>query len=83
MFQRSLSRFLILLSLVMGHTVFGQECPDLLNPLAGSNNVPVDVVISWEEVIGVTGYVISIGTTPCTGVSGRMVSCFLLTASSL
>jgi gliding motility-associated-like protein len=64
MFRRSLSRLLILLSLVMGHTVFGQECPDLLNPLAGSNNVPVDVVISWEEVIGVTGYIISVGTTP-------------------
>jgi gliding motility-associated-like protein len=42
----------------------GQDCPDLLNPLAGSNNVPVDTSISWEEVIGVTGYIISLGTTP-------------------
>lgn len=40
-----------------------QECPDLLQPLPGSNNVPVTTTISWEEVIGVTGYIISIGTT--------------------
>jgi gliding motility-associated-like protein len=42
----------------------GQQCPDLLNPLAGATNVPVDTSISWEEVIGVTGYIISLGTTP-------------------
>jgi gliding motility-associated-like protein len=42
----------------------GQDCPDLLDPVAGATNVPVDTSISWEEVVGVTGYIISIGTTP-------------------
>lgn len=41
-----------------------QECPDLLQPIQGSTNVPVDTTIIWEEVIGVTGYIISVGTTP-------------------
>ena len=43
---------------------FSQECPDLTQPLPGSTNVPVDTPISWENVVGVTGYIISIGTTP-------------------
>ncbi|MEZ4794607.1 MAG: T9SS type B sorting domain-containing protein [Flavobacteriaceae bacterium] len=41
-----------------------QDCPDLLNPLQGATNVPVDTSISWETVVGVTGYIISLGTTP-------------------
>lgn len=50
--------------LLLGIAARGQSCPDLLNPLAGSTNVPVDTSISWEEVVGVTGYIISLGTTP-------------------
>lgn len=42
----------------------GQECPALINPVPGSINVPVNTSISWEEVVGVTGYIISLGTTP-------------------
>jgi gliding motility-associated-like protein len=41
-----------------------QQCPELLNPTANATNVPVDTSISWENVVGVTGYIISIGTTP-------------------
>lgn len=41
-----------------------QDCPDLLNPTQGSTNVPVETTISWDAVTGVTGYIISIGTTP-------------------
>lgn len=44
--------------------IASQECPDLVQPLQGSTNVPVDTTIIWEEVVGVTGYIISIGTTP-------------------
>ncbi len=44
--------------------VSAQECPSLIDPLNGATNVPVDATIEWNEVIGVTGYIISIGTTP-------------------
>ncbi|NND63606.1 MAG: T9SS type B sorting domain-containing protein [Flavobacteriaceae bacterium] len=40
-----------------------QECPNPDMPGAGQNNVPVETMISWEEVTGITGYIISIGTT--------------------
>ncbi len=43
---------------------FSQECPDLLAPLDGETSVAVDASISWEPVTGVTGYIISLGTTP-------------------
>ena len=35
-----------------------------LSPIEGASNVPVESAISWEPVVGVTGYIISIGTTP-------------------
>ena len=44
--------------------VVAQDCPDLLNPLNGATNVPVETSISWEAVAGVNGYIISLGTTP-------------------
>lgn len=50
--------------LLFGGFLYGQECPALIAPLEGTTNVPVDSAISWEEVVGVTGYIISIGTTP-------------------
>ncbi|PQB05398.1 T9SS type B sorting domain-containing protein [Aureitalea marina] len=59
-----MKRKLPFLFLILGYWVFGQECPDLTSPLNGQNNVPVDTAISWEEVVGVTGYIISLGTTP-------------------
>lgn len=43
---------------------WAQDCPDLLVPMQGDTNVPVDTAISWEPVIGVNGYILSIGTTP-------------------
>ncbi len=59
-------RCLWVLSMVLGiwSGAFSQNCPDLINPLNGASNVPVDTVISWESVEGVTGYIISIGITP-------------------
>lgn len=44
--------------------VIGQSCPSLQNPVAGASNVPVETVIVWDEVPGVPGYNIAIGTTP-------------------
>ena len=49
---------------LLGITAYSQDCPDLLNPIAGSTGVPVDTTISWENVVGVNGYIISLGTTP-------------------
>ncbi len=45
-------------------TCVAQECPNLVDPLNGAENVPVDTSISWNSVTGVPGYLISIGTSP-------------------
>ncbi|MEP2935330.1 MAG: T9SS type B sorting domain-containing protein [Gilvibacter sp.] len=58
---------LLILLLTLGAMAQAQECPLLTGPTAGATNVPVDTSISWDEVIGVTGYVISIGTSPGAG----------------
>lgn len=50
--------------LLFGFAGFAQECPDMINPLPGATNVPVTTSISWEEVVGVNGYILSLGTTP-------------------
>lgn len=41
-----------------------QDCPDLINPLDGAVGVDVNTSIEWEAVPGVTGYIISLGTSP-------------------
>jgi gliding motility-associated-like protein len=43
---------------------WAQDCPALLAPVEGETNVPVETSISWETVVGVTGYIISVGTSP-------------------
>ncbi|PCJ98375.1 MAG: hypothetical protein COA50_02405 [Flavobacteriaceae bacterium] len=43
---------------------YGQTCPSLTNPIDGATNVSVNTSISWNSVVGVPGYLISIGTTP-------------------
>ncbi|WP_339628063.1 T9SS type B sorting domain-containing protein [uncultured Maribacter sp.] len=40
-----------------------QDCPALLNPLNGSELVPLNSTIRWEQVTGVPGYILSLGTT--------------------
>lgn len=55
---------LLLFLSVFSTSLFGQDCPALFSPLEGATNVPVESAISWEPVVGVTGYIISIGTTP-------------------
>jgi len=41
-----------------------QNCPAILAPLSGAENIAVNTSISWEPVEGVPGYLISIGTSP-------------------
>jgi len=61
--MRLLSSFLILF-IGFNTNLLAQECPDLLLPINGSTNVAVDTTISWDAVTGVTGYIVSVGTTP-------------------
>ncbi len=41
-----------------------QDCPELISPLNGQINVPINATISWEPVAGVNAYIISLGTSP-------------------
>ncbi len=56
--------FLGILFLTFTPKLWSQDCPALLSPVEGATNVPVESTISWEAVQGVTGYIISIGTSP-------------------
>lgn len=49
--------------LMIGLTVHTQNCSDIGYPLNGANEIPVDVIINWPAVVGINGYLISIGTT--------------------
>ena len=59
-----LKKTLILLALLMWLISHGQECPKLSYPLNGALDVPVNATITWPEVSGINGYLISLGTTP-------------------
>lgn len=50
--------------LMYAFTANAQECPSLTNPADGSIGVPVSTTITWNEVQGIIGYLISLGTTP-------------------
>jgi len=50
--------------LFLGYISFAQTCPTINSPVNGDTNVPVDAVISWNEVSGINGYLISLGSTP-------------------
>jgi gliding motility-associated-like protein len=52
----------ILFCLFFSSKIFSQSCPSLIYPLNGSSNIPVNATISWNDVVGVTGYIIAIGT---------------------
>lgn len=57
-------KVIYLLSFLFTGFLLGQECPNLIDPLNGAINVPVDATISWNGVTGVPGYNIEIGTSP-------------------
>lgn len=54
----------ILLLLLNMQGILAQTCPTLTLPVAGSTNVDITSNISWNNVNGVTAYIISLGTTP-------------------
>ena len=54
----------IVLCLFLSSKILAQSCPSLIYPLNGSSNISVNATISWNNVDGVTGYIISIGTVP-------------------
>ena len=54
----------IVLCLFLSSKILAQSCPALIYPSNGSSNIPVNATISWNNVDGVTGYIISIGTVP-------------------
>ncbi len=54
----------IMLMLCCNFNVLGQECPALTGPLNGANQVATTSSINWENIEGVPGYIISLGTTP-------------------
>jgi len=48
----------------VGIMSYAQRCPQLVFPTSGATNVPVESTISWEEIVGVPGYRIALGSTP-------------------
>ncbi|WP_165869238.1 T9SS type B sorting domain-containing protein [Maribacter algicola] len=54
----------IMLMLFWHSSVLGQECPALVGPLNGEDQVATTASITWETIEGVPGYIISLGTTP-------------------
>lgn len=65
-----MKKLLCILFLGIGLVSYSQECPDLLSPVDGATNVPVDATITWEAVAGIPGYQIRLGTTPGGGELG-------------
>ncbi|MEA1787108.1 T9SS type B sorting domain-containing protein [Arenibacter sp. GZD96] len=59
-----LKKLLCIFSIFLGLWSSAQQCPVLTNPLNGATNIPVTTTISWTPVLGVPGYLISLGTTP-------------------
>lgn len=57
--------FMFILIFLLGmQDIKAQDCPTLTLPVAGSSNVEITSNISWNNVTGVTAYIISLGTTP-------------------
>lgn len=50
--------------LLSAPNVLAQACPALTAPIDGSTDVEITSTISWNNVTGVTAYIISLGTTP-------------------
>lgn len=57
-------KLLLFLANVLALYGWTQDCPELLSPVDGSNNVPVDATITWERIEGIPSYRILLGTTP-------------------
>ncbi|MGA9240168.1 hypothetical protein, partial [Robiginitalea sp.] len=60
---KKITGFLLLL---LGLSLHGQECPEVLYPQDGESNIPVDATIRWTDtdIDLITSWAISIGLTP-------------------
>lgn len=63
-FDQMLKKLLLITVLCVTAVGTAQQCPDLLSPLDGASNVPVETMIAWESVPGVPAYRIRLGLTP-------------------
>lgn len=60
-----IKKLLFFLLLSCSYHIYGQlTCPTINTPLDGDTNVSVGTNISWNEIVGAPGYLISMGTTP-------------------
>ncbi len=59
-----LKKLLFICTLCTAVGVLAQECPNLISPVNGAVNVPVNPTISWTPSDGVPGYKIRLGTAP-------------------
>lgn len=59
-----LKNVLYILVFLLQIGAYGQQCPNFMFPADGAVDVPVDVTVTWQEVTGINGYLISLGTTP-------------------
>ncbi len=50
------------LILLAGLSLYSQECPVITFPEAGETEIPVDATFTWEQVEGINGYLINVGT---------------------
>ncbi|MDT0622144.1 T9SS type B sorting domain-containing protein [Croceitalea vernalis] len=57
-------KLLLILALCICASGFTQDCPPLLSPVSGQVDVPVDATITWDQVDGIPGYQILLGTAP-------------------
>lgn len=58
---------LYLMMLIVAPLTYGQTCSSLTEPRNGAINIPVNTKISWSEIPGIIGFVVSFGTTPGEG----------------
>ncbi|MRI01977.1 T9SS type B sorting domain-containing protein [Kriegella sp. EG-1] len=59
-----MKNILFILLFIFSKLALSQECPVITVPVDEATNIPVDTEVTWEEVPGVIGYIVSLGTTP-------------------
>lgn len=60
-----MTKALLFFGLVLiGLIARSQQCPAISYPLNGDRDIAVDATITWPEVEGINGYLISLGTVP-------------------
>ena len=56
-------RYTLIVCCLFSFFANAQDCPTVFSPAEGSIDISLDTTISWNAVEGVTGYIISIGTS--------------------